>query len=159
MAYWNEETDAGNYQGSRVIQDFGGFGHSSEDFVINNGPFANLTLQIGPGSDNQPHLLSRYVNERQARSSSSWYVQGVKNQKDFATFKDLLYDTLHVAGHNGVGGGWGDVSLLTRYCRFSTLIPFYLDVERPQLPQRSYLLDAPHLLRYGKIFFHRYRLI
>ncbi|KAF8907517.1 Di-copper centre-containing protein [Mucidula mucida] len=111
IPYWNEEPDAGNYINSEVVSDFGGFGKSEDQgYVVEEGPFANLDLRLGPGNNNRQHQLARYFNQRQSRSSSSWYVSGVKRQTNFADFLSLIRDTLHLAGHNGVGGGWGDMS-------------------------------------------------
>lgn len=109
MVYWNEENDAESYENSVTIQDFGGFGSRNNNWQVTEGPFSNWTFHVGPGSNNYDHPITRAVNERQARSSGTWYVDGVRKQTAFADFKDLLYDTLHIAGHNGLGGGRGDV--------------------------------------------------
>ncbi|KAK0502096.1 hypothetical protein EDD18DRAFT_1139169 [Armillaria luteobubalina] len=110
LPYWNEAADAGAFATSPVLLDFGGNGSEENDWVIIDGPFANLTRPL-----NSTHLLTREVNENASIQAGPTYVNASLAVDTFAEFKSSLGVSMtdsgiHVAGHGGVGGDLADVS-------------------------------------------------
>lgn len=109
LPYWNEVVDAGAFATSPVVLDFGGEGAEENDWAVVDGPFANLTLYLGPGTTNTVHPLTRQVNETQSVQAGQQFVDALLSMDTFAKFKDTMRPGLHAAGHKGVGGEMGNV--------------------------------------------------
>ncbi|KAK0190034.1 hypothetical protein F5146DRAFT_1224986 [Armillaria mellea] len=107
LPYWNEVVDAGAFSTSPVVLDFGGEGTEENNWVVVNGPFANLTLCLGPGTTNTVHPLTRQANE--SVQAGQQFVDAQLEIATFAEFKDTMRPGLHAAGHKGVGGEMGNV--------------------------------------------------
>lgn len=104
LPYWYELEDAGAFNESSVMIEFGGEGLEENDYVIVDGPFANLTRNLGPGATNTPHLLTRQMSWWNTTLANQTYFDEVNAQTTFALFQSTLNPTIHTAGHRGVGG-------------------------------------------------------
>lgn len=107
LPYWNEVVDAGAFSTSPVVLDFGGEGTEEKNWAVVDGPFANLTLYLGPGMTNTVHPLTRQANE--SVQSGQQFVDSQLATATFAEFKDMMRPGIHFAGHKGVGGEMGNV--------------------------------------------------
>ncbi len=86
------------------MSEFGGEGFKENNYAIVNGPFANITLHLGPGMANTPHLLTRECNWWNSTRVGQAFVDAVNARTTFAGFQNLLFATIHRGGHNAVGG-------------------------------------------------------
>ncbi|PBK82487.1 Di-copper centre-containing protein, partial [Armillaria gallica] len=109
LPYWNEVVDAGAFAASPVVLNFGGEGAWGNDWAVVDGPFANLTLYLGPGTMNTVHPLTRQVNETQSVQAGQQFVDALLSMDTFAKFKDTMRHGLHAVGHKGVGGEMSNV--------------------------------------------------
>ncbi|OBR03259.1 Tyrosinase central domain protein [Colletotrichum higginsianum IMI 349063] len=84
---------------------------------IPNGPFANMTIHMGPGVSVEP---TEYCVRRDFTPSAfmtlgnSAVVSEMMETPDFGHFTDQSEKTIHSAGHPGVGGIYGTLTDL--YC-------------------------------------------
>lgn len=71
--YWETVLDVGNILGSTILDPVTGFGGNGtgSDLCVSDGPFANVTLHLGPKYTNTDHCLSRNVNELVATQNCS----------------------------------------------------------------------------------------
>ncbi|KAK0462538.1 Di-copper centre-containing protein [Desarmillaria tabescens] len=104
IPYWNEVPDAGAFANSTTILDFGGEGEESSGYIVPSGPFANLTVHLGPGMSNTDHRLTRKGDARNSLQVNQTYVDSVMSATTFAQFQNSLSRSLHGAGHGGIGG-------------------------------------------------------
>ncbi|KAK0448654.1 hypothetical protein EV421DRAFT_1475578 [Armillaria borealis] len=109
MPYWNEPPDAGAFNESALVSEFGGEGFKENNYAVVNGPFANITLHLGPGMANTPHLLTRECNWWNSTRVGQAFVDAVNARTTFAGFQNLLFATIHRGGHNAVGGDMTDI--------------------------------------------------
>ncbi|KAH8826787.1 hypothetical protein DL96DRAFT_1709936 [Flagelloscypha sp. PMI_526] len=105
--YWNEIADAGAFTSSALLQandlSFGGDGDASNNNCVSTGPFANLTLHVGPGTQVTNHCLSRAVSDRGSDAAAQSYVDTCLAYTDFSSAWQCIESTPHAAGHAGVG--------------------------------------------------------
>ncbi|KAI8276743.1 hypothetical protein K4K59_009686 [Colletotrichum sp. SAR11_240] len=80
---------------------------------IPNGPFANLTLHMGPQNSvayNEWCVRRDFTpNQFMSLGNSASVAEGMA-QSDYGFFSKLTEDTIHGAGHQGVGGMYGVLS-------------------------------------------------
>lgn len=107
MPYWDEQRDAGNFRNSEFLRDFGGPG--DERGLVTQGPFANLAIRMGPGSQNVPRTLRRQINETASVMAGPQFYRNLMAQRTFAAFLNEIRHYNHIAGHNGIGGELQDV--------------------------------------------------
>ncbi|KAK0213787.1 hypothetical protein IW262DRAFT_1467139 [Armillaria fumosa] len=107
LPYWNEVVDAGAFSTSPVVLDFGGEGTEENNWAVVDGPFADLTLHLGPGTTNTVHPLTRQANE--SVQAGQQFVDALLAVETFAQFKETMRVGIHAAGHKGVGGEMGNV--------------------------------------------------
>lgn len=103
-SWWDETRDAGNFTASPLLDPDTGFGGngSGPDDCITDGPFANVTLHIGPGQNVTDHCLSRKINEFNSTLGNETYVQAAHDTPTYLDFWQLTGYTTHGAGHSGV---------------------------------------------------------
>ncbi|RDH26962.1 hypothetical protein BDQ94DRAFT_164037 [Aspergillus welwitschiae] len=109
--WWDETKDAGNFSNSSIFDSksgFGGDGVGSNKCVV-DGPFANITLHIGPGTSNKDHCLSRFIDEGNSSLANTTYVSSCQSQSTYIDYLDKSALTTHGAGHGGVGGVMYDI--------------------------------------------------
>lgn len=76
---------------------------------VSNGQFANLALNIGPGTGNSYHCLSRNGNAADTANTNSNIVNGCTALTDYQDFAKCAEQGAHAYGHNGIGGVMRDV--------------------------------------------------
>ncbi|KAH8822354.1 hypothetical protein DL96DRAFT_1819856 [Flagelloscypha sp. PMI_526] len=107
--YWNETKDAGAFTKSPLFQandlSFGGDGDPNNFNCISTGPFANITLHIGPGSGVSDHCLARAISDRSSYSAGQAWVDACLAKPDYSHLWPCLAaaNGIHGAGHAGVG--------------------------------------------------------
>ncbi|KAH8826786.1 hypothetical protein DL96DRAFT_1815858 [Flagelloscypha sp. PMI_526] len=147
--YWNETADAGAFTTSTLLQandlSFGGDDDASNNNCVNTGPFANLTLSIGPGSQVTNHCLNRAVSNRASQSAGQSYIDACMAKTTFADAWPCIENNgPHGAGHGGVGAEMGNVqSSPNGKHSIPSLCPIRTNSRSPRSP----LLHAPHLGR------------
>lgn len=79
LPWWDETLDAGAFNQSSVFTPelFGSLPSSVDGsgVCVTDGRFANLTCNIGPGSDSTPHCLSRAGDESMTAEASQEFVE------------------------------------------------------------------------------------
>ena len=90
LPWWDETLDAGNFHNSDMFTNTDYFGHlpgpdaNGNPVCIVSGAFAGLTCNIGPGSSNVPHCLSRAVDESLTAQCNSGFVSTCNGRTDYA---------------------------------------------------------------------------
>lgn len=123
--YWDEPGEAGKFISSHNFDTklgFGGNGNGADFTVsldesmfpfnftatakcITDGPFANYTLRVGPTDvRNEPHCLSRDINDEVSLGSAQAEVDACMNKPTFAEAWPCFELNPHRGGHGGVGG-------------------------------------------------------
>ncbi|KAI1192601.1 hypothetical protein F5X97DRAFT_74986 [Nemania serpens] len=108
--FWFDETKhAGQFSASDVFstQYLGSLGGSSH--CVTDGAFAGLTVNIGPGTGNTPHCLSRQGNAADTAQCNTNYLNSCLSNARYQDFEKCLEYGPHGYGHNGVGGVMADV--------------------------------------------------
>ncbi|EIM81499.1 Di-copper centre-containing protein [Stereum hirsutum FP-91666 SS1] len=115
LPYWNWTSAAGHWATSEMLsaEHFGSNG-TDPDGVVVDGPFANWTLNLGPGIENTPHYLSRVIDETNTTYTAQSYVDQCVGTETYAAFMpcdraspsshDRLGGGMHGGGHQGIGG-------------------------------------------------------
>ncbi|KAF5337772.1 hypothetical protein D9758_016621 [Tetrapyrgos nigripes] len=144
LPYWNWsiDIDAGKFDQSPIFDPHTGFGGNGADEAyptagffnnltslpgwelsaqtgggcVTDGPFANYTLNIGPGTLKRKHCLTRAFNPSTFGGITGQNVKDTLAQYPFETFRIKLEGFPHIAGfethtggHLGVGGEMGNV--------------------------------------------------
>lgn len=113
--WWDERRDAGNFANAPMFTArwFGELSASAEGrgaCVMETG-FGAYQPNLGPNSAiNNPHCLSRAVDENLTlRTNSDWFnnCAGAQNYDAFRSCSELTY---HAYGHNGVGSVMSNVA-------------------------------------------------
>lgn len=101
---WFDETRyAGNFGSSSIFSDrwFGTF--SAGGGCVRNGQFASLSLNVGPGSRNVRHCLSRNGDESKTSNTNSDMVNACNGRRTYADMAACAEGGAHAWGHNGIG--------------------------------------------------------
>lgn len=104
--YWDEPLDAGAIAASPLFSSpygFGGNGRASDGCVV-DGPFANLTLHLGPAYEITDFCLARAFNETRFATGAQATIDICNTYTDYVTYSFCLQATPHTAGHGGVSG-------------------------------------------------------
>ncbi|PGH13991.1 hypothetical protein AJ80_06131 [Polytolypa hystricis UAMH7299] len=115
MPWWDETLDAGKFAQSDMFTNTDYFGRlpaasNGRPVCIVSGAFAGMTCNIGPGTSNTPHCLSRAVDESATSQCNSAYVQTCNSRTTFSTMASCAETGPHAFCHNGIGGAMADVS-------------------------------------------------
>ncbi|RDW60602.1 hypothetical protein BP6252_11985 [Coleophoma cylindrospora] len=116
MPWWDERVDAGAFINSSLLtpEAFGGNGQG-DDNCLQDGPFANMTLTIGPGTadTNTVHCLSRAISDSGMFSSAETSAANVAACNALTTYYEMwecIFPTgPHGSGHFGIGGTMADM--------------------------------------------------
>ncbi|KAK7964050.1 Di-copper centre-containing protein [Apiospora saccharicola] len=113
LPYWDETRDAGNFAAAPLFtgEYFGSLpkGNGTAGTCITDGRFAGTTLHIGPGTDSQPHCLSRAVDEKMTSEVNKDYENICLSRTNFVDFARCWEQGPHGIGHNSVGSVMADV--------------------------------------------------
>jgi tyrosinase len=87
--WWDETLDAGNFAQSDMFTNTDYFGHlpppnNGNPVCIISGAFAGMTCNIGPGSSNIPHCLSRAVDESQTGECNAGFVNMCNSRTSYS---------------------------------------------------------------------------
>ncbi|KAF3052336.1 hypothetical protein E8E11_009894 [Didymella keratinophila] len=107
---WFDETKyAGKFGQSSIFssQWFGGIGLGGA--CVTDGQFANLAINVGPGSGNQPHCLARNGDAAKTINTGQSMVDACNSRETFADMAGCAEGGAHAWGHNGVGAVMQDV--------------------------------------------------
>lgn len=108
--FWFDETKhSGAFSSSDVFTNtyLGSLGSSSH--CVTDGTFAGLTVNVGPGTGNSPHCLSRQGNAADTAQCSTAYQNSCLSNAKYSDFEKCFEFGPHGYGHNGVGGVMADV--------------------------------------------------
>lgn len=113
--WWDETLNAGDFDTLDMFTSPDYFGHltapvNNEPVCITSGAFGGLTCNIGPGSSNTPHCLSRAGNGADTAECNTAYINQCNSMSTYAQMEPCLEDGPHGYGHNGIGGVMADVS-------------------------------------------------
>ncbi|KAF1927043.1 Di-copper centre-containing protein [Didymella exigua CBS 183.55] len=107
---WFDETKyAGKFGQSSIFssQWFGGIGLGGA--CVTDGQFANLAINIGPGSGNTPHCLARNGDAAKTINTGQSMVDACNARTTFADMAGCSEGGAHAWGHNGIGAVMQDV--------------------------------------------------
>jgi tyrosinase len=99
--YWDETKDAGKFSSSPIfdpVLGFGGSGSGSGN-CLTNGPFVNLTVNIGPGFTTVPRCVNRRITDFLSAQCGQSYVDAALDHPDYLTALDGIYSGPHLYGH------------------------------------------------------------
>lgn len=101
ISYWDEPRDAGKFSASPVFDPelgFGGSGKGAQSCVM-DGPFANLTVKIGPGFKSAPRCVNRKITDVLSSACGTKYVEAATNGTTYTEALDAIYSGPHLYGH------------------------------------------------------------
>jgi len=103
LPWWDETKYAGRFAESSIFSDQWYGGINAGGNCITNGQFANLAINVGPGTQNYAHCLARNNDDSQTQYCSTAVVDGCNNENDYANMARCSEGGAHAWGHNGVG--------------------------------------------------------
>jgi tyrosinase len=110
LPWWDETKDAGDFNGAPPFTDtYEGHMPEGNTVCITSGVFANTQCNIGPGSSNEPHCLSRGVNETLSSAITTNFVNTCNSYNDYTDMQNCHFFGPHGYGHDAVGGVMLDV--------------------------------------------------
>jgi len=114
MFWWDETLDAGNFRNSLIFRNeyFSPAPQrtgNGQGTCITTGTFANIQLNLGPGSGRQRHCLSRAVDESLTAQCNQNFVNYCNSFNNFNDMAACNEQGPHAYGHNGIGSVMSDV--------------------------------------------------
>jgi tyrosinase len=99
--YWNEALDAGHFTSSPLFNPVHGFGGSGvgEGNCVPDGPFVNLTVNIGPGFTDEPRCVNRLLNDTFSIQTNQTYVDAALSPSNYSDAWVAIYMGPHLFGH------------------------------------------------------------
>ncbi|KAK3322910.1 hypothetical protein B0H66DRAFT_574901 [Apodospora peruviana] len=110
LPYWDETRDAGKFSASPVFHPtlgFGGSGTGAQN-CLSDGPFVNLTVNIGPGFKSQPRCVNRRITDMFSSQTGTSYVTAAISGKTYQQALDAIYSGPHLLGHMALSMMNGD---------------------------------------------------
>ncbi|KAL6712228.1 hypothetical protein ACN47E_000105 [Coniothyrium glycines] len=109
MPWFDETRYAGRFAQSSIFssQWFGSINTGGN--CVTDGQFANLALNIGPGSTDQLHCLSRDNDDSKTANCNQAYVDQCNAWDNYADMASCAETGPHAWGHNGIGAVMLDV--------------------------------------------------
>ncbi|KAK1826982.1 hypothetical protein QBC39DRAFT_267962 [Podospora conica] len=110
IPYWDETRDAGKFSKSPVFDPVLGFGGSGKggQNCVTDGPFANLTINIGPGFKSEPRCLNRRITDGLSGGTGQSYYNTAISGAKYAQALDAIYSGPHLIGHMALAMMNGD---------------------------------------------------
>lgn len=102
--YWDETRDAGKFSSSVIFDatyGFGGSGSGSNDCVP-NGPFVNMTVNIGPHFTTTPRCVNRLITDFLSSQCGQSYVTTAVAPTDYMGALTGIYSGPHLMGHEAL---------------------------------------------------------
>lgn len=99
--YWDESRDAGKFASSPVFDPATGFGGtgSGTGACLQNGPFKNLTVNIGPGFTTKPRCVNRQITDFLSSLTNQAAVTKALAPKTYEEAWVAIYSGPHLGGH------------------------------------------------------------
>jgi tyrosinase len=109
IPFFNEAPYAGRFQDSSIFsaQWFGSL--LARGNCVTDGQFANLANNIGPGTSNRRHCLSRNGDESKTANTKQSITDACNSRTTFADMAACTEGGAHAWGHNGIGAVMQDV--------------------------------------------------
>ncbi|PVI01791.1 Di-copper centre-containing protein [Periconia macrospinosa] len=108
--YWDEPRDAGKFPQSPVFDTklgFGGTG-SGTNACVSDGPFKNLTVNIGPGFTTQPRCVNRKITNALSSLTNKAAVDKAIAPATYEEAWITIYNGPHLGGHMALAMMNGD---------------------------------------------------
>jgi tyrosinase len=99
--YWDETRDASKFSASPVFDPnlgFGGTG-SGTGACLQNGPFKNMTVNIGPGFTTKPRCVNRQITDFLGSLTNQAAVTKALTPKTYEEAWVAIYNGPHLGGH------------------------------------------------------------
>ncbi|KAI2637442.1 hypothetical protein GGS21DRAFT_479006 [Xylaria nigripes] len=110
MAWFDETKHSGAFENSDLFSaKYLGSLRNGVNYCVSDGQFAGLKVNVGPGSGNTPHCLSRNGNADDTAQCSTNYVKACMQNSRYQDFEKCFEYGPHGYGHNGIGGVMADV--------------------------------------------------
>jgi len=107
---WFDETRyAGRFAQSSIFSDQWYGGINAGGNCITNGQFANLGINIGPGTGNTYHCLARNNDDSRTANCNSDFVNLCNSYGSYSDMAACAEAGPHAWGHNGIGAVMQDV--------------------------------------------------
>lgn len=103
LPYWDETRDASAFSASPVFDPdptlgFGGSGRGVGN-CVQDGPFVNLTVNIGPGFTSQPRCVNRRITNAFGALCGTTQVKAALSPATYNLVWDTIYSGPHLLGH------------------------------------------------------------
>ncbi|KAK0726292.1 hypothetical protein B0T21DRAFT_421608 [Apiosordaria backusii] len=110
LPYWDETRDAGKFSSSPVFDPATGFGGSGKgpQNCVADGPFVNLTVNIGPGFKSQPRCVNRRITNALSNQCGATQVAAATSGSTYTQALDAIYSGPHLLGHMALAMMDGD---------------------------------------------------
>lgn len=104
ILWFDESRYAGRFRQSSIFtnQYYGSIAIGGR--CVTDGVFANTNLNVGPGTGNQPHCLSRNDDPSVTAGTNAGEVNACNSISNYADMARCAEGRAHAFGHNGVGG-------------------------------------------------------
>ncbi|XPT01422.1 Tyrosinase [Ascochyta lentis] len=107
---WFDETKyAGKFSQSSIFSSKWLGGVAIGGKCVTDGQFANLAINVGPGTGNQPHCLARNGDSAKTINTGQSMVDACNSRSTFADMAGCAEGGAHAWGHNGIGAVMLDV--------------------------------------------------
>ncbi|ORY16117.1 hypothetical protein BCR34DRAFT_476814 [Clohesyomyces aquaticus] len=109
LPWFDESKYAGKFAQSSIFSGdyFGAIALGGN--CVTNGKFANLALNVGPGSGNTRHCLARNGDASKTINTGSAMVNACNDRTDYNDMAGCSEGGAHAWGHNGIGAVMSDV--------------------------------------------------
>lgn len=108
LPWFDETLYPGHFSQSSIFSSKWLGGINLHGGCVPDGQFANLALNIGPGSGNQYHCLARNGDASATSQCTSARVEICQQANDYQVFASCEEGGLHANGHVGTGGEMND---------------------------------------------------
>lgn len=107
---WFDETKyAGRFAQSSIFSSQWMGAISLGGNCVTDGQFANMVINIGPGTGNQVHCLARNGDGEKTKNTDQSMVDACNSRGTFADMAGCAEGAAHAWGHNGIGAVMQDV--------------------------------------------------
>ena len=115
-SYWDEPRDAGNFPKSPVFDTTLGMGGtgSGTGACVQNGPFKNFTVNIGPGFKTQPRCVNRQITNALSSLTNKAAVDKALAPSTYEEAWITIYNGPHLGGHMSLAMMVGTPKVLYR---------------------------------------------
>jgi hypothetical protein len=108
--YWDETRDAGSFSKSVLFDATYGFGSggTGSNPCVPNGPFYNMTVNIGQGFSDNPRCVNRQITDFLSTQTGASYVKSAIAPTNYNDAARAIYMGPHLMGHEALAMMNGD---------------------------------------------------